>query len=68
MLVRFIHIVGHSCRLFILIAHSILLCENTTVYLSVQNRDVNGHLGSLQFGTIMNSPKYGSKGMAYGEI
>lgn len=30
------------------------MCEDTTVYLSVLNRQSNGHLGSLQFEAIMD--------------
>lgn len=52
--VGFIHIIARSCNLFIFLAHSIPWCEDTTMCLSILDRQANGHLGSLQFEAIMN--------------
>ena len=53
-LVISIHIIACSCSLFICIAHSVPWCGNTTMYLSILNRQASGYLGSLQFGAIVN--------------
>lgn len=52
-LVISIHIIAGNCSLFIFTAHSITCCENTTMYLSILNKQANGYWGSLQFGAIM---------------